>query len=152
MLHVKDSSVRRHGWYLERVLFWLTILGSIFLALTLINYIWPFTSPDQPDARLRIGLIYDVSAFSFAFVAYSLFRAKWLRSCLVVVAIWALANASYGVGVLVFEPLSAWSIGLFLGELFVSSVLIYFAALEFRGLHPAPRPTNRNHRTRNGAF
>jgi hypothetical protein len=119
---------------LERVLFWLSVLASIFLALTLINYLWPFANPNQPAARLRVGLIYDVSAFSFAVVAYSLFRARWLKTCLTVVTTWAFANASYGVGVVVFEPLSVWTISICLGELLISGVLIYFAVLEARHL------------------
>jgi hypothetical protein len=82
--------------------------------------------------------MYDLSAFSFAIVAYSLLRARWLKSCLAVVAIWALANASYGVGVLLFEPLSAWTVGICLGQLSISAILLYFAVLEFRRLSQVP--------------
>jgi hypothetical protein len=73
---------QRQGLNLEQVLLWFLALASILLALTLINYVWPFANPNQPAARLRIGLMYDLSAFSFAIVAYSLLRAGWLKSCL----------------------------------------------------------------------
>jgi len=135
---LRSSPSHRQRLNLEQVLLWFVVLTSFFLALTLINYVWPFANPNQPAYRLRVGLMYDVSAFSFAAVAYFTYRARWLRTCLAVVAIWALANASYGVGVLFFEPVSAWAVGICLGQLLVSAVLIYFAVLEFRRLIQTP--------------
>ena len=117
-------------WNLSRVLFWWSILASCFLLLTVINRMWPFANPDQPLHRLNIGLAVNVKEFLFAVFAYLLIRMRHIKACIVVVALWVIVKIFYGIAVLVFEPLSGFTVGIFVGQLFMSAILIYFVVLE----------------------
>jgi hypothetical protein len=113
-------------WNLERVLFWLSVIAGLFLALTLLNYFLRFANRDQSEERLHIGLIVFVTRFFFAIGAYSLLRGRRRVAALAVVALWMFAALLYGTAVLVLEPFSALTIGIFVGELVWFGLLAYY--------------------------
>ena len=119
-------------WNLERVLFWWSLLAALFLALTLVNFLWPFANSPQPANRLYIGLMVGVCNLSFSVIGYFLVRAKHLKVSLAVVAGWVLAKLLYGATVIMIEPFSGWTVGILLGELFQCALLIYFSLSEAR--------------------
>ena len=118
------------NWNLERVLFWLSAIAAVFLALTLLNYVAPFANQNQPIHRVQVGLAVDVSGFLFSVVAYVLIRGKQTKSGLAVVSIWIVASFCYGIAILVFEPLSGFTITIALGQLIICCFLAHYSLLE----------------------
>ena len=119
-------------WKLERVLMLLACVSASLLALTFINYVWPFTPPNQPVQRIYIGLAFDLCNFFFAISACVLIRNRKTVSGLAVVAIWIIAALIYGVLVLVKEPLSVFTVVIFIGQLLFCGFMAHLSIQEAR--------------------
>jgi len=117
-------------WTLDRILFLLMVLTSAFFVLSLLNYIFRFANPGQPLHRLNIGLAIDTSQFVLSAAAYLLIRARKMVPGLAVTLIWAVLSFLYSIAVLVFEPLSGYTIGIFSGYLLICGFLTYCAVVE----------------------
>ena len=117
---------------LERVLLLLAGAAAFLLALTFINYVWPFTPPNQPVQRIYIGLAFDFSNFFFAISAFALIRKRTTLIGLAVVASWSIAALIYGILVLENDPLSAWTIGIFLSQLVFCGFMAHLSIQEAR--------------------
>ena len=120
-------------WNLQRVLFWWSIMAAIFIGLTFINHLWPI-NPGQPQQRLNIGLALDIKELVFAAIAYSLINANRVKGGIAVVIIWIAVKLIYGASVLVLEPFSGFTIGIFVGQLLMSGVLFYFVLQEVNAM------------------
>ena len=117
---------------LERVLLLLAGAAAVLLALTFINYVWPFTPPNQPVQRIYIGLAVNLSNFFFAISAFALIHTRKILIGLVLVAIWSIAALIYGVLVLLNDPLSAWTIMIFLGQMVFCGFMAHLSIQEAR--------------------
>jgi hypothetical protein len=122
-------------WTLERVLFWITVLASFFLMLTLANYMWRFANSAQPIERLQVGLLHDGGHWLFAVVSYLLIRTRHLKACFAVITAWILMIVVYATWQLMLEP--NWeTIVIGLGEVFIAGLLGYFLSVERRRMTP----------------
>ncbi|SRR5258708_17551339 len=117
-------------WPLERILLLLMVLTSVFFVLSLLNYVFRFANPAQPLHRLNIGLAVDISQVALSAAAYLLIHARKIVPGLAVALIWAALSLLYGIAVLIFEPLSGYTVGIFSGYLFICGLLAYCAVVE----------------------
>ncbi len=110
------------------------------LGLTFINHLWPINT-DQPQYRLNIGLALNIKELVFSVLAYALIHADRIKACIVVVLIWVAVRLVYGVTLLLFEPFSGFTIGIFIGQLLLAGILTYFVLLEQKALQIASNAT-----------
>jgi len=121
---------KKMKWNLKKVLFWWCILASSFLLLTVCNYLWPFAGPEQPFERNYIGLAVVIKELLFSFAAYYFIRIGKIRPCIIIIVIWILVKLIYGGTVLFVEVNTISKAGIFVGQIFQSCVLGYFAVVE----------------------
>ena len=119
------------GMTLQRFLIFLSVLGAIYLGASLLNHIWP-VDPAQPLRRMLIGDAVFGSKFLLTVFAYLLMRLAKIKAALLVVAIWIIFSVFYAFSVLLFEPISAFSMGIFSGEVFICGLLAYYSIAEAR--------------------
>ena len=120
-------------WTLARVLLFLGGFAAFLLMLTAINYIWPFTGSHAPwGARQSIGLGFDLSNFLLAMFSYALIRTRKTLGGIIVVAIWSIATLVYAFWLLLFNPFSAFTVGIFTGLLVFCGFMAYLCVAEAR--------------------
>jgi hypothetical protein len=79
-------------------------------------------------------LALNIKELVFAATGYALINVNRIKGGIAVVLIWIAVKLIHGTSVLVFEPISIFTIGIFGGELLMSGVLFYFVLQEINAM------------------
>jgi hypothetical protein len=129
---------------LQRILLFLGSIAAFLLVLTAINYLWPFTEPNPSSERPLVGFAFDLTNFVFATSSYAMIRARRTQTGLILISIWSIATLVYAFWLLLFNPLSLFTVGIFVGLLLFCAIMGYLAIAEARSSgvlkNGSPRP------------